>query len=222
MCWKYQRISPVSGFQGQRRVRIQRRARGAALHDGPRLGLGGGPVDQVGVGVVAARNPCVGAGAPAQGQVAPGVSSRVSGARDRRRAPQLGPGVGVVGRDEADVVLVPLAPRHPRDDLAPHHDRAAGVPVAEAAVGHLVLPDELAGPRVEGDELGAARAGEDPVAVDGDAAPRHARAEAGLPVPPEGRTLDSVCVTAVCRQHAESSLAPVAAILRVAWKPQMR
>ena len=37
------------GIQGQRRVRIQRRALGAALHDGPGLGLGGGPVDQVGL-----------------------------------------------------------------------------------------------------------------------------------------------------------------------------
>ena len=161
---------PGLGIQGQRRVRVQRRPRGAALHDGPRLGLGGGPVDQVGPGVVAARNPRVGAGAPAQRQVAPGVASRIPGPRHGRRAPQLGTGVGIVGRDEADVVLVPLAPRHARDDPAPHHDRATGVPVAEAAVGHLVLPDELSRPRVEGDELGPARAGEDPVAVDGDAA----------------------------------------------------
>ena len=124
-------------------------------------------------GVVASWDPRVGSRPPGQGQVAPGIAARVSGARDGRRAPQLGAGLRIVGGDEADVVLVPLAPGHPGYDLAPHDDRAAGVPVAEAAVGHLVLPDQLTRPRVEGDQLRSARAGVDLVTVDGDAAPRH-------------------------------------------------
>ena len=127
--------------------------------------------------VSGSKLPGIQASAPArqaQRQVAPGVAARVPGARHGRGAPQLGAGLGIVGGDEADVVLVPLASRHPGDHLALHDDRTAGVPVAEAAVGHLVLPDQLARPCVEGDQLGPARAGEEPVAVDRDAPPRHA------------------------------------------------
>ena len=163
------------GVQGQRRVGVQGRALGAALGAGPRLGLGGGPIDEIRLGVVAPRDPGVGSRAPGQRQIAPGVAAGVSGACDGRGAPQLGAGLRIVGGDEADVVLVPLAPRDPGDDPSLHDDRAAGVPIAEVAVGDPMLPDELARPRVEGNQLRAARAGEDLVVVNGNAAPRHAR-----------------------------------------------
>ena len=176
MCWKYQRISPVSGSRASVELGVERRAFGVPLHDGPRLGLGGGPVDETRLGVVAPRDPRIGPRAPNQRQVAPGVAGRVSGAGDGRGAPQLGAGLRIVSGDEADVVLVPLAPGHPGHDLAVHDNRAAGVPVAQVAVGHLMLPDQLTRPRVEGNQLRSARARVDLVVVDGDAAPRHAGA----------------------------------------------
>ena len=64
-------------------------------------------------------------------------------------APQLGAGVGVVRRDEADVVLVALASRDPGDDPPLHDDGTARVPVAERGVGDLILPDDLTSARIE-------------------------------------------------------------------------
>ena len=163
----------------QRRVAVQRRALGAALRAGPGLGLRGGPVDQVGVRVVAAGDPGVGAGPERERQVAPGVAAGLARAGHRGGAPQLGAGLGVVGRDEADVVLVVLAARDARDHHALHDDGAARVAVAELVVGHLLLPHHLAGAGVERDELRLARAGVDLVVVDGDVAPRQPRLPVG-------------------------------------------
>ena len=108
------------GVEGEDAVRVQRVAVGLARHPRPRLGLRGRPVGQVGLGVVGARYPRVGPGPERQGQVAPRVAARLARARDGRRAPHLLSGLRIVGGDEADVVLVVLAPRHAGHDAAVH------------------------------------------------------------------------------------------------------
>ena len=165
------------GIQRQHAVRVERVAVRLARHAGPRLGLRGRPVGQVGLRVVAARNPGVGAGAERQRQVAPGIAPRLPGPRDGGGAPHLLSGIRIVGRDEADVVLVVLAAGHSGDDVAVHHDRAAGVAIAQAVVGDGVIPDHLAGGRVQGHDVGVGRVDEDLVAVDGDRARAHAGAD---------------------------------------------
>ena len=106
---------------------------------------------------------------------------------DGGRAPQLGAGLRIVGGDEAGAVLVALAAGHARDDLAVDDDRSARVAVAEPVVGHHVIPDHLAGPRVQGDDVGVVGIEEDLVVVDGDG-PR-ARAERIV-----GRPLEALAV----------------------------
>ena len=60
-------------IQGQHAVGVQRVAVRLARHPRPRLGLRGRPVGQVGLRVVAAGDPGVGAGAERQRQIAPGI-----------------------------------------------------------------------------------------------------------------------------------------------------
>ena len=156
------------GVERQARVRVQRVAVGAAYRAGPRLGLGGGPVDDVQLRVVAAGDPGVAAGPEAQGQIAPGVPARVFGARDRRGAPDLFAGRRIVAGDEADVVLVAAAAGDAGDQLAVGDDRAGGVAVAEGRVGGPGLPDQFPVARVERQDRCPAGGGEDAVAEDRD------------------------------------------------------
>ena len=158
----------MSGFEGEHAVRVQRVAVGAARQPRPRLGLRGRPVGEVRGRVVAARNPGVAPGPEHRRQVAPRVAARIARLRHGGRAPQLGAGLRVMGRDEAGAVLVALAAGHAGDDLPVDDDRTARVAVAEPVVGHGVVPDHLAGPRVEGDDVGVVRVQEDLVFVDGD------------------------------------------------------
>ena len=74
----------------------------------------------------------------------------------------------VVGGDEAGAVLVPLAAGHAGDDPAVDDNRSARVPVAEPGVGDGVIPDHLAVPGVEGDDVGVVRVHVDLVVVDRD------------------------------------------------------
>ena len=159
-----------SGFdiERQRRARVQRGALGAADGASPGLGLRRTPVNQVRFRIVAARDPHVAAGAERERQIAPRVAARLTGASDARRAPQLFPGVRIVTGDEAHIILVPFAPGDAGDDLAVDDDGAGRVLVAEGGIRHLCVPRDLAGSRVERDEMCAARRSEDFVAEDRD------------------------------------------------------
>ena len=79
------------GIERERRVRVERRAVGAADGSGPRLGLRRAPVDEVRVRIVAAGNPRVAAGAEPERQVAPRLAAGLARASDGRRAPQFFP-----------------------------------------------------------------------------------------------------------------------------------
>ena len=164
------------GIQRQHAVRVERVAVGGPRYPRPRLGLRGRPVGEVGLGVEGARYPGVRAGPIHQRQVAPGVAARLARLGDRRRAPDLVAGLGVVGGDEADIVLVVLAAGHARHDSSLHDDGTAAVPVAERTVGHRVVPGHLAGLRVEGHDVGVGGVQIDLVAVEGDGAGAAARA----------------------------------------------
>ena len=98
------------------------------------------------------------------------------GQRDRRRAPQLLPGVRIVAGDEAGLLRVALATVGAGDEDAVGDDRAAVPAEAQRVVGLDRLPHLLAGPRVERDEIHVGRGEEQLVAVErqraGGAGPR--------------------------------------------------
>src|SRR6185369_5309491 len=64
------------------RVRVQRISIGAARCASPRLCLRSGPIHEIGLRIVAARNPCVAARAQCQREIAPCIATRFTGASD--------------------------------------------------------------------------------------------------------------------------------------------
>ena len=119
------------GIERERGARVQRRPIGAANRASPRLRLGGTPVDQVGLRIVAARHPHIASGAELERQIAPGVTTRLTGPGDARRAPELFSCGRVQSGDEADIVLVSAAAGNAGNHLAAHDDRASGVLIAQ-------------------------------------------------------------------------------------------
>ena len=114
----------------------------------------------------------VSAGVPRRSAVAlferyivPGVSARLSRAGDGVETPRFGAGLRVMRRDETTAGLGIAATRHPLNDLAPGDERAAGVAPPFGPVGSGLIPSDLAGVDVEGDEV-RVRGGDDEVAVD--------------------------------------------------------
>ncbi len=160
------------GIERQRAVGVERVAVGAAHGARPGLGLRRRPIDQIGGGIVASRNPRVAAGAECQRQVAPGVAAGLTRPRDRGRAPQLAPRVRVIGRDEAHIVLVAGAAGHAGDHVALRDNRAAGIFIAELVIGDRVIPDHRAGPRVQSDHVRVRRVDENLVAIEPDGSHR--------------------------------------------------
>src|SRR5262249_54653858 len=78
------------------RVRAERVASGAAGGARPRLRLRGRPLDEIERRIVAAGNPRIGSRAIEQRQIAPRITARLAGTRDRRGPPQLFSGARVV------------------------------------------------------------------------------------------------------------------------------
>ena len=157
------------GIERERRVRVERVAVGAADGSRPRLGLRRAPVDEV-------RRPdrsCPRSTRRCRRGTCSGRSPQVSppgspGRAIGRRAPQLLAGRRIVAGDEADVVLVAAASGDPRNHLAAHDDRAGRVFVAQLRIGDRRVPDQLPGPRVEGDDVRVVGRAEDLVAEDRD------------------------------------------------------
>ncbi len=158
--------------EGERRVVVQVLVAGPADHE---LRGGGGDrrpdVDEVQLRVVARHHPGADVLAFLEGDAAPRLVPGLAGGRDRAAAPQLGPRRCVVGGDDARVRSSPRRAATPRDDLAARDDRPGtlmgGVhPVVE----DLGLPDELAGRRVEGEDVVVRARVDDQPAVDGEIA----------------------------------------------------
>ena len=125
-------------------------------------------VDQVQLRVEAGHHP--GAHVPPllEGHVAPGLVARLAGGRDHPRAPQLGAGARVVGRDDARLRTALGHAAAPGDDLAVRDDRARGlVGRVLAVVEDLRLPSQPARRRVEGEHVVVVARVDDQVVVDG-------------------------------------------------------
>ena len=97
----------VADAQRHRRRGVERGVRGlvAAARRHPRLGLRDAPVGEIEIGIVAAGDPRVAAGARHVGDRAPRVAAGLAGARDGVELPQLLAGLRVVGADDAAIVL---------------------------------------------------------------------------------------------------------------------
>ena len=160
-------------IDGEGRVRIHRiglhawlLGQGAAHFRDPRIGLAGAVEHQVLVGIVGAGNPCRGAESALQRQAVPGVVVRVAWMRDGVDAPQLGAGLDVVAGDEAAAGLGVAAAGHALDDLAVDDERAARIAPALGPIGGGVVPRDLAGLGVEGNDMGIRGRDDELVVVD--------------------------------------------------------
>ena len=157
------------GVERQRRVVVEMRQVGPAQHElRRRRGHRRPHVDQVQLGVEAGHHP--GAHVPPllEGHVAPGLVARLAGGRDHPRAPQLGAGARVVGRDDARLRAALGHAPAPGDDLAVRDDRARGlVGRVLAVVEDLRLPGQPARRRVEGEHVVVVARVDDQVVVDG-------------------------------------------------------
>src|SRR5690606_29077452 len=96
------------GIERDGRARVERDVERlhAAARGHPRLRRRGAPVSEVELGVVAAGDPGFAARAIEVRELAPGVAAGLAVERDREKAPNLLPGIGVVSADEALLLLV--------------------------------------------------------------------------------------------------------------------
>ena len=115
----------------------------------PRLGLGGAEVDEPELRIPAARHPDVGSSAQLEGQVSPGVAAGLAGPGHGVGAPQFAAGAGIVGGDEAALLVEAAAAVDPVDDPAVGDDGARAVRVALLRVGYAGLPANGPGGGVE-------------------------------------------------------------------------
>ena len=141
------------GVEGEGRVVVQVREVGAAEHElRGRRGDRRAGVDQVQLGVVAGGHPAPDVLAVGVGHPAPRLVARLAGGRGGAPPPQLGPGQGVVGSDDAGLGSTRRAAAPSRDHLPAGDDRprAVGRGVG-AVVEDTGLPHQLAGHRVEGE-----------------------------------------------------------------------
>ena len=88
--------------------------------------------------------------------------------RDGVGAPGALAALGVVGVEEA--ADAELAARNPGDDAVLDDERRRRLAVARPIVGHLLVPDDVPGPCVEGDQVGVEGAHVERLAQDGHAA----------------------------------------------------
>ena len=145
---------------------------GATQHE---LRGGGGDrrahVDEVELGVVAGDHPGSDVGPVLVGHVTPGLVPRLAWTGDEPPAPELRPGQGVVGGDDACLRSVPRTTASSRHDLAVGDDRARRVTGRVLrVVDDRRFPDELAGGGVQReDEIVVGRV-DDEAVVDRDVA----------------------------------------------------
>ena len=151
----------------QRRVRVERIAVGATRHSGPGLGLCSGPINEVGFGIVTARNPRIAARPKCQREIAPGIAAGFAGPGDGRRTPDFLTGRRVVPTDEADVLFVSRTARHARDDFAADDDRTGGIPITQFGVGDFRVPGEFPCTRIHSNDVSVTGSGKYLVAEDG-------------------------------------------------------
>ena len=149
-----------------------------AAHRHPRFGLRRAPVGEIQIGIVAAGDPRLAAGAIHARERAPGVAARLAVDGHRVEAPQLFPGGGVVAADEALLLDVGRAPAHALDHLALGEERAART---AAPVRHRHVPRHLAGAGVERHEVRVAQRQKELVVVERHAAHGRVDAEPLLP-----------------------------------------
>ena len=160
--------------------RVGRLVAAAGRH--PRFGLRDAPIREIEIGIVAAGDPGVAAGAQHIGHRAPGVAAGLAGARDGVELPQLLAGVRVVGADVAALLRRKRShPCSPWITLPSRDDRTAGVGVALARIRDRRFPDDLAGARVERDQARIGGRHEHLVPIDRDVAHR---AEAAMVLGP--------------------------------------
>src|SRR5262249_8649714 len=125
----------------------------------PGLGLRSGPINEVGFGIVTARDPRITTRPKCQREIAPGIAAGFAGPGNGRRTPDFLTGRGVVSTDEADVFFVSRAARHARDDFAAHDDRTGGIPIAQFAVGDLRVPHEFPRTRIHRNDVSVTGSG---------------------------------------------------------------
>ncbi len=117
----------VVGIQGHGRTgeeRLVARLRTAADAQ-PGLGLRDAPVGLVEIGIVAAGDPGIAAGAQQVRKLAPGIAARLALARHGLKLPELLAAGRVVGADEAALEFSVLcAARQTLDHFSMDHDRA--------------------------------------------------------------------------------------------------
>src|SRR5205823_3560869 len=116
--------------------------------------------------IVASRNPCVSTGSKGQRQISPGVAAGLTGTSDRRRAPNLAAGRGIVSRDEADVLFIARTSGYPGNHFSAHDDGAGSISIPQRRVGNLGVPNEVARSRVNRNDVGIVGGRENPVAKD--------------------------------------------------------
>ena len=106
-----------------------------------------------------------------EGDAAPRLVARLAGGGDGAPPPDLGPGRGVVGGDDAGVRAAPRHAAPPRDDLAAGDDGARRVPGGvRPVVEDRGLPREATGHGVEGEYVVVDAGVDDVPAEDGDVA----------------------------------------------------
>ena len=143
MCWKCHASDAIFDAQRDGRRGVERRVATLLprLDRHPRLGLRDAPVGEIEIGIVAAGDPGVAAGAHAIGHRAPRIAAGLAGARDGVELPQLLAGVRVVGADVAALLLAEaIAAVQALDHLAARDDRTARVGEAAARIGDRRRP----------------------------------------------------------------------------------
>ena len=196
------------GVEGERGVGVQDVAvAGAALHRAPRDRHPDAGEDEVQLGVEAGRVPGRAAPPVLVGNVSPALVAELAPGGNGVRAPHLGAGVGVVGRHPTAGVEV-IAAGHAGDDASLDHHRAARVVLADGPVADRDVPLDLAGPGVQGDEVGVVGGDEQLVVVEGavavDAGERRRMLDPLPPVLPEARAVAHVeGLDEVARLHQE-------------------
>ena len=131
----------------------------------------GADVDELQHRVVARHHPGADVRAILERDVTPGFVARLTRRRNRAAPPEFGPGLGVVGDDDAGVGTAAGQATAARDHLAVGDDRAGALHRRlRLVVEDHRLPDQLARRRVEGEgELVDARV-DDQTVVDRDVA----------------------------------------------------
>ena len=160
------------GVQREGRVVVQVLQVGPADHElGRRRGDRGAHVDQVQLGVVARDHPRTHVLTLLEGNGAPALVAGLAGAGDEPPAPQLLARHGVVGHDDAGVGAALRRAAPARHHLAVGDDGARGlVGGMHPVVEDLGLPHQLAGLRVEGEDVVVAARVDDQLAPDRDVA----------------------------------------------------